>query len=129
MAAIFRLALKDPPIVGAKVTAMVQLLPGVMLGPQVFVCVNEFVFVPPKIKPDMNKAEVPVFVSVTGWLALLVPTFCDPNVSVAGLMTPTGSTHATPTLVTLPETVPLPLETEHVSPVGVDLTVTAYGLL
>jgi hypothetical protein len=62
--------LREPVFVGAKVTLIVQLLPAFNELPQVFVS--------PKLALAamlvMLRAALPEFVSVTGWLALVVPT-------------------------------------------------------
>jgi len=71
---------------GAKLTLTVQLVPEASVEPQVLVCVKS-VGLMPVIEIDvMVKVPGPTFVTVTLWLVLVVPTVCEANVRLAGLI-------------------------------------------
>jgi len=63
---------KVPVAVGAKLTEMVQLFPALRLDPQAFVTV----YFELTVTLVMLTLELPVFVSVTFWLALVVFMIC-----------------------------------------------------
>src|SRR5512132_4471659 len=81
------LAVRLPLAVGAKVTEIVQLAPTArvlgLIG-QVFVCPKSAAFVPAMPIELIVSAAVPVFVSVTLWGALEVPTGCWPKPRLVG---------------------------------------------
>ena len=66
-------ALKLPLAVGAKLTLMVQLLPAAMLKGQLFDSGNAKVLFPVTTILEIATADAPVFVTVTGTAAVLVP--------------------------------------------------------
>lgn len=70
-----------PVVVGVKVTLIVQLAPAASVVEQVFVCAKSPVAAPTERVVD----KVPVFFTVTGLLALVVPTVCDANVKLDGV--------------------------------------------
>ena len=59
---------------GAKVTLIEQLAAGTRLVPQLLVSANSALALPVMEMLVMLRAEVPVFVKVTGWAGLVVPT-------------------------------------------------------
>lgn len=67
---------RAPVAVGLKVTLIVQFAPAATLAPHVFVCEKSPLFVPVMVMPKPLKVSValPVFVRVTLWAELLVPT-------------------------------------------------------
>src|SRR5664279_1611354 len=54
---------------------MLQFPPAATLAPQVFVCAKSPALVPVTTMLVIDRAAVPVLLSVTGWAALVVPTF------------------------------------------------------
>jgi len=71
-----------PVVVGVKVTLTVQLNPAPSEVPQVFVCAKSPVAAPMESVVD----NVLVFFTVTGWLGLVVPTVCEVNVRLDGVV-------------------------------------------
>ena len=69
------LPLREPPAIGAKVTLIVQLAAAATLVLHVLVCAKSAGFVPPTVILVIVSGALPVFVKVTRWAALLVPTF------------------------------------------------------
>lgn len=67
---------RAPVAVGLKVTLIVQFAPAATLAPQVLFCEKSPLFVPAMVMPEPLKVRValPVFVRVTLWAELLVPT-------------------------------------------------------
>jgi hypothetical protein len=83
--AIRSVADRDPEAEGANVTLTVQLAPAARVEPQLVVWLKSAALVPvSEIEMPVNEV-VPMFVSVTTWAALLVPTFWLPNVRVVGV--------------------------------------------
>lgn len=76
-----------PAAVGAKVTAMVQLLFAPWLEPQVLLWAKS----PEAAIEVMDSAAEPVFMSVAFWAALVVPTAWEANVRVAGARLTSGA--------------------------------------
>ena len=72
-------ALLWPFVVGLKVALMVQLAPTARLLPQVLDSLKSCGSEPPNKILLMVKVAVPVFVMVTVWGALVMPTFSFPN--------------------------------------------------
>ena len=70
-----------PVVVGLNVTLTVQLAPAASVVEQVFVCAKSPVAAP----MESVVVPVPIFFTVTGWLALVVPTVCDVNVKLVGV--------------------------------------------
>lgn len=70
---------------GEKLTLTVQPVPEASVEPQVLVCVKSVGFVPVMDTDVIVKMPGPTFVTVTFWLALVVPTVCVANVRLAGL--------------------------------------------
>jgi hypothetical protein len=68
-----------PATVGVNVTFTVQFAPAFSVVPQLFVCAKS-----PVDATEMEVFAPPELVTVIGWLALVVPTACDANVSVVG---------------------------------------------
>jgi hypothetical protein len=66
-------AVRGPLSVGAKVTVMVHIPPGGRPDPHVLCWLKSLAFVPVTSMLLVN-VRVPVFVSVTVWAALMVPT-------------------------------------------------------
>jgi hypothetical protein len=58
---------------------IVQLAPVLKLLPQLFVCEKS----PLAVMLEMVSEALPVSVTVTVWSALVVPTFCGPNVRLS----------------------------------------------
>lgn len=85
-----------PVAVGLKVMLMVQLAAAATLAPQVFVCEKSPLFVPAKVIPEPLKVSValPVFVKVTLWAELLVPTSGFPKLILVGDRLATGAAAA-----------------------------------
>ena len=75
-------ALRLPVADGVNVTLTVQVPLGVTVAPvQVSALVaKSLAFVPPIVTVEMVRLAVPVLVTVSVWAALVVPTFCGPNV-------------------------------------------------
>lgn len=73
--------MRVPVVVGVNVTISVQLPPAASVLEQVFVCAKSPVAAPMERVVD----TVPVFFTVTGLLALVVPTVCDANVKLDGV--------------------------------------------
>lgn len=71
-----------PVVVGVKVTLTVQLAPAASVLEQLFVCVKSPVAAPIVSVVD----KVPVFFTVTGLLALVVPTACEAKVRLDGVV-------------------------------------------
>ena len=75
-----------PAPVGVKVTLMVQLTPAAKLLPQLLVCEKS-----PLAVMELNVTAPAVsLVAVTVCAALLVPTFCDANVRLVGVVESAG---------------------------------------
>ena len=75
-----------PPAVGVKVTLTVQLAPAARLLPQLLLCEKS-----PLVVMELNVTAPAVsLVAVTVLAALLVPTFCDANVRVVGVVESAG---------------------------------------
>lgn len=87
-------ALREPTAVGVNVTLRAQLAPDATLLPQLFVWEKSAESVPVRPRLVMLRVAVPVFESVTLCGALVVPTFCWPNVRLEGERLTTGA--ATP---------------------------------
>lgn len=77
-------AVRAPAAVGANVTLIEQFAPDATLLPQVFVWAKSAAF--PPVRPTLVtlRAALPVFDNVTDLAGLVVPTFCEPKVRVAG---------------------------------------------
>src|SRR3954471_7022834 len=75
-------ALRAPAAAGVKVALTVQVAPAARLVPQVVVCANS---VEPVVTPERVTAAAPGFRTVTGWAALVVPTFCVAKVRLVGV--------------------------------------------
>ena len=71
-----------PVAVGVNVTLTVQLAPAASVLEQVLVCAKSPVAVPMESVVDTT----PVFFTVMGWLALVVPTVCEVNVKLDGVV-------------------------------------------
>ncbi len=78
-------ALLTPGEVGPNVTPMVQLALGASAAGQLLVCANSALFVPVMPTLVMLTVAVPMFVSVTFCVALVVPTFWLPKLTLVGL--------------------------------------------
>jgi hypothetical protein len=78
-------AVRVPVAVGWKVTVIVQLAPAAMVDPQLVVCAKSPGFVPEISMLEMLTVELPTFVTVLVWAALVVPTAWLPKVTVGGL--------------------------------------------
>jgi hypothetical protein len=78
--------------VGVKVTLMMQLAPAATLAPQVLVWAK----FPLAVTLVMFKAALPVFVRVTVWDALVVPTACPVKVRLVGASVTTGASSPLP---------------------------------
>lgn len=76
-----------PPAAGLKVTLMAQCVPAVRLAPQVLVCAKS----PLAEIEEMFRVAFPEFVSVTAWLALVVPCAWLANVKLVGERAATGA--------------------------------------
>jgi len=74
-----------PVWVGAKLTVMVQVALAASDEAQVLVWVKELALVPPMAAPLKLRAPVPVFESVTVWVAAVDPTLVLAKVRVVGL--------------------------------------------
>src|SRR5437868_14330879 len=75
-----------PPAVGVKVTLTVQLAPAARLLPQLLLCEKS-----PLVVMELNVTAPAVsLVAVTVWGALRAPTFCEANVSMAGVAAGVG---------------------------------------
>src|SRR5438270_12419178 len=75
-----------PPAVGVKVTLTVQLAPAARLLPQLLFCEKS-----PLAPIELNVTAPAVsLVAVTVCAALLVPTFCDANVRLVGVVESAG---------------------------------------
>src|SRR5207237_7671843 len=75
-----------PPAVGVKVTLTVQLAPAARLLPQLLLCEKS-----PLVVMELNVTAPAVsLVAVTVLAALLVPTFCDANVRLVGVVESAG---------------------------------------
>ena len=79
-------ALRSPVAEGVKVTLTVQVPLGVTVAPvQVSALVaKSLAFVPPTVTVERVRLAVPVLVTVAVCAALVVPTFCAPNVRLVG---------------------------------------------
>src|SRR5271165_7023282 len=64
-----------PAAVGVNVTEMLQFPPTETLAPQVLVCAKSPGLVPVTAMLLIDRAPVPVLLSVTDWAVLVVPTF------------------------------------------------------
>src|SRR5258708_5462674 len=87
LSAIERLAGSPLVVLGVKVTEMVQLAPAASVvepDGQVVVCAKSAAFVPPTLMLEIESAEVPLFVSVTVWAALVEPRFWLPKARLVG---------------------------------------------
>jgi len=71
-----------PVAVGLNVTLIVQLAPAPSELEHVLVCAKSPVAAPMETVVD----KVPVFFTVTGMLALVVPTCCETNVKLVGVV-------------------------------------------
>jgi hypothetical protein len=114
-----------PVVVGEKVAVIVQVAPPARVAPQVLVCPNW-----PLATIEIDVEVPPVFLTVTTLPALIVPTACAANVSLAGVtvrvtvvafpvpvrVTFCGEFDALSVIVTAPVRVP--------ATVGVKVTVT-----
>ena len=92
------LALRDPVALGLKLTEIEQLAPGARVegeSGQVFVCAKSPAFAPVTPIELIVSAPVPVFVRVTFWPELVVPTCCWPKPRLVGEK-PTAGAGATP---------------------------------
>lgn len=83
-----------PVALGLKVIEIVQLAAGATVVPQVVVLVNDVACAPVILMPPVVifKTPLPVFLSVTTFTALAVPTVVLKNVSVFGVNKTTGTT-------------------------------------
>jgi hypothetical protein len=77
-------ALRVPVVVGANVTLTVQLAPGPICEPQMFVSEKSFQLLPVILAPLKLIAVLLVLVTVTVCGVLFVPTFCGGKLSCAG---------------------------------------------
>jgi hypothetical protein len=71
---ITRLAVRDPAAAGSNETLIVQLAPAETGAPQPLARLKSLAFVPVTPTLERDNVALPVFVSVTGWLALVVAT-------------------------------------------------------
>src|SRR5439155_21127861 len=79
-----RVAVRVPVAVGLNVTLIVQLDAAATLVPQVFVCAKSPLLAPVRAMVVMLNAALPGLERVTGWDALVVPTFWLANVREVG---------------------------------------------
>ena len=86
LSVIVRVPVRVPVAVGLKVTLKVQLEDADKLGPQVLVSEKS----PLIATLEMVSVVVPVFLRVTVWALLVVPTVCDENVKEVGDRLATG---------------------------------------
>jgi len=96
--AILKLALFAPRLVGVNVTGIVQLLPGAtdaqLYVPMAYCAASA----PVSVTPLTKSGALPVLLTTTDWVALVVPVRWLPNDTVVGLVPITGA-------VTVPESV------------------------
>src|SRR5205085_620063 len=91
---IVTLALRLPAAAGVKLTEIVQVAPAANvlgLSGQAFVCAKSPEFVPAIATLPIDSAAVPLFVSVTNWVPLVVPTRWPANVKLDGLRLTAGA--------------------------------------
>jgi hypothetical protein len=79
-----RLAVRAPPALGVNFALTMQLPPGATELPQLPVSVKSELLVPTTLNPLRVKATFPVFTSITGEPALLVPTGSGPKTTLPG---------------------------------------------
>jgi len=91
LSATLRFAARAPTAFGANFTLIAQLALAARLAGHVLVWVKSAAFAPVMEIPVIVSAALPVFVSVTVWAALVVPTLCDANVKVVGERLATGA--------------------------------------
>lgn len=87
----FTVAVRLPVAVGAKLTEMVQLAPAPRLAGHVLVWVKSPGLVPLRAMLLIARAVLPVFVRVTPCAALVVPTSCEPKLSLDGARLTAGA--------------------------------------
>jgi hypothetical protein len=85
-------AVRDPVPVGVNPTSTVQLLLTASVDEQLLVSVKSAAFVPLIAIDEMLIETVPVFVTVTVWFAVAVPTFVLANVKLDGATVSVGAT-------------------------------------
>jgi hypothetical protein len=93
--------LSVPVVIGANVTVIVQLAPTATLLPQLLLWLNEFQEPEFMTKFEMLSEALPAFESVTVCGALVVPTFCWPNVRLVAERFATGSETPVPAKLTV----------------------------
>lgn len=76
-------ALRDPAAEGVNLTVIVQLLPAATLPPQLLVCAKSPAFVPLMARLEIFSEPLPVLERITDCGALVEPTFCCPNTTLA----------------------------------------------
>jgi hypothetical protein len=82
---MLKAAAREPATVGLKTSVTVQLAPAVSVDPQVFdVSVKSCGSAPVSVMEVMPTEIVPVFVMVTVWGGLVVPTATLPKLMLAG---------------------------------------------
>lgn len=85
LSAIDRLAFNAPVAAGLNATETVQMAPAASDVPQVVADLrNEVGFVPVMVSEDRVTVPVPVFLMVTSWAAVVVPTLVEAKVSEVG---------------------------------------------
>jgi hypothetical protein len=101
---IERVAVRFPVADGVKVTLTVQVPLGVTVAPvQVAALLAKSpAFVPPIVTVEMVRLAVPELVTVSVWGALVVPTFCAPNVRLVEERLTEGAPAAAEIFVTNP---------------------------
>lgn len=72
--------LKTPEADAPKLILIVQLAPAFRIAEQVFVSAKLLALTPVSDTPAILRVPLPVFVSVTVWVGLVVPSGTDPNV-------------------------------------------------
>ena len=80
-----------PPLVGEKVTAIVQVACGLRSAGQSLVCVNSVALAPRNAKPLTPSATVDVLRNTTLRAALDAPAACSPKAKAAGASSPDGA--------------------------------------
>jgi hypothetical protein len=81
---MLRLAVREPPAAGAKVTLTLQLPPAAKELPQILFWAKSELFAPPMLMPEMFKEALPVFTRVTMAGLLFVFRFCGAKLNRDG---------------------------------------------
>jgi hypothetical protein len=93
-------AVSAPVTVGVNPAYTVQVAPAVRVAPHVLRARNDVGLVPPSVMESNSTTAVLEFVSVTVFIAELLPTFTVPNASVVALNFSTGTAIPVPVSVT-----------------------------